>query len=109
MEFTSRIKLVESDKKLLQEECDELREAMRTLESNVDDELKQLDGETTGADTSGDVQRALREAKAKYEVSVFHRLLKTIIMNHPYYLLFCSWNSASFAKSRLRRNRNMLK
>lgn len=68
LEFTSQIKLVESDKKLLQEECAELREALRMLESNVDDELKQLDGEVASAESSGDVQKALREAKAKHEV-----------------------------------------
>ena len=79
------------------------------LESNVNDELKQLDGELTGGDSSGDVQRALREAKAKYEVSVFHRLVKKEYNRTHFYIPCCSWNSASFARSRWRRNRNMLK
>lgn len=42
------------------------------LESNVNDELKLLDGEATGAEPSEDVQKALREAKAKYEVAILH-------------------------------------
>jgi hypothetical protein len=82
LEFTSRIKLVESDKKLLQEECDELREAMRMLESSVEDELKQLDGGSPGVGPSGDVQRALREAKAKHEVSVFPQTRAKAIITH---------------------------
>lgn len=107
MEFTSQIKLVESDKKLLQEECAELREALRMLESNVDDELKQLDGEVASAESSGDVQKALREAKAKHEVCIFLQSLE----EHMTYAHspICSWNSASFARSLLKRSKNMPK
>ncbi|KAF8591027.1 hypothetical protein K439DRAFT_1657108 [Ramaria rubella] len=70
LEITARIKLVESDKRLLQEECNELREAMRMLESNVDEELRQLEGDAPGSEVSGDVQKALREAKAKHELEL---------------------------------------
>lgn len=41
------------------------------LESNVNDELKELEGNAAGADSAGDFQKALREAKAKHEVCGF--------------------------------------
>lgn len=66
----SRLALLESDKKLLQEECDELREAMRILENNVNDELKQLD-EGSSETISEDTHKALREAKTKHEAIIF--------------------------------------
>jgi hypothetical protein len=41
---------------------------MRILEGNVNDELKELDGEANGAVISGDAQKAFRDIKAKHEV-----------------------------------------
>ncbi|KAF8530397.1 hypothetical protein BU17DRAFT_36275 [Hysterangium stoloniferum] len=70
LDITTRIKLVESDKRLLQEECDELREAIRILEGNVNEELKALDGEASNAGLSGDAQKALRDIKAKHELEL---------------------------------------
>jgi len=68
LELNSRIRRAEAEKKNLHEECDELREAVRILEASVADEIKQLDTEGADAEVSEDVQKALRESKAKHEV-----------------------------------------
>ncbi|KIJ49403.1 hypothetical protein M422DRAFT_44776 [Sphaerobolus stellatus SS14] len=71
LEIASRIRRAESEKKHLQEENDELREAIRILEANVNDELAQLENEAAGIETSdSEVQKALRDSKTKHELEL---------------------------------------